>query len=125
MSISIDVKKSKAVTRLIHDIAVENDLKQFVKGAVDENFSEEEFNNIIWFHQTTEFFREDEVERLPSPVTWEEFKTRLDESLSRVEYVYNRRLEYPSVEEQLDMIFKDIDGWKETIQAIKDKYPKP
>ena len=36
-----------------------------------------------------------------------------------------RRLEYPSIQDQLDDIFHNgIDGWKETIQAIKDKYPK-
>ena len=28
-------------------------------------------------------------------------------------------------QEQLDMIFKDIDDWKSKVQAIKNKYPKP
>lgn len=41
------------------------------------------------------------------------------------QYQVNRKGEYPDIAEQLDMIFKDIDGWKATIQAIKDKYPKP
>ena len=36
-----------------------------------------------------------------------------------------RRLAYPSIQDQLDDIFHNgIDGWKETIQAVKDKYPK-
>ena len=33
--------------------------------------------------------------------------------------------EYPPIAEQLDEIYhKGIDGWKATIKAIKDKYPK-
>jgi hypothetical protein len=41
-------------------------------------------------------------------------------------YKYQRAKEYPSYADQLDKIFHDgIDEWKETIQAIKDKYPKP
>ena len=36
----------------------------------------------------------------------------------------NRRREYPSIGDQLDMIYKDIDAWKVVIKAVKDKYPK-
>ena len=40
-------------------------------------------------------------------------------------YKYQRAAEYPSIADQLDKIFHEgIDGWKETIQAVKDKYPK-
>jgi hypothetical protein len=40
-------------------------------------------------------------------------------------YKYQRAKEYPSIVDQLDKIFHDgIDEWKETIQAVKDKYPK-
>ena len=40
-------------------------------------------------------------------------------------YKYKRAAEYPSIVDQLDKIFHDgIDEWKETIQAVKDKYPK-
>ena len=40
-------------------------------------------------------------------------------------YKYQRAAEYPSITDQLDKIFHDgIDEWKETIQAVKDKYPK-
>ena len=41
-------------------------------------------------------------------------------------YKYQRVKEYPSIADQLDKIFHDgIDEWKETIQAVKTKYPKP
>lgn len=50
----------------------------------------------------------------------------LKEEIQRQEYVYNRTAEYPSIEEQLDTIYhQGIDAWKQTIQAVKDKYPKP
>jgi len=41
------------------------------------------------------------------------------------EYQYKRAAEYPSIVDQLDDIYHNgIDGWKTTIKAIKDKYPK-
>ena len=44
------------------------------------------------------------------------------------DYATLRQQEYPSREEQLDMQFHDqVNGtttWRDTIQAIKDKYPK-
>ena len=41
------------------------------------------------------------------------------------EYKYNRAAEYPSIKDQLDDIYHNgIDGWKTTIKAVKDKYPK-
>jgi len=41
-------------------------------------------------------------------------------------YKSKRREEFPSVVDQLDDIYHNgIDGWKATIKATKDKYPKP
>ena len=41
-------------------------------------------------------------------------------------YKSKRRAEYPDYASQLDDIYHNgIDGWKATIKAIKDKYPKP
>ena len=44
------------------------------------------------------------------------------------DYATLRSQEYPSREEQFDMQYHDqVDGtttWKDTIQAVKDKYPK-
>ena len=40
-------------------------------------------------------------------------------------YKSKRRAEYPSVQDQLDDLYHNgIDGWKATIKAVKDKYPK-
>ena len=41
------------------------------------------------------------------------------------QYKLDRKKEYPSIQDQLDDIYHNgIDGWKTTIKAIKDKYPK-
>ncbi len=43
-----------------------------------------------------------------------------------IRYQQLRKDAYPNWQDQLDDIFHNgIDGWKSTIQAVKDKYPKP
>ena len=45
--------------------------------------------------------------------------------INRLDYKNKREAEYPSVVDQLDDIYHNgIDGWKATIKATKDKYPK-
>jgi hypothetical protein len=40
-------------------------------------------------------------------------------------YADLRSVAYPSIEEQLDMIYHNgIDAWKTKIKTIKDQYPK-
>ena len=39
-------------------------------------------------------------------------------------YQEERILKYPQIAEQLDMIYHDIDKWKETIKDIKKLHPK-
>ena len=53
-------------------------------------------------------------------------KTLQDEwDLENDSYKSKRRAEYPDYATQLDDIYHNgIDGWKATIKAIKDKYPK-
>ena len=42
------------------------------------------------------------------------------------QYQRDREKEYPVIVDQLDDIYHNgIDGWKATIKATKDKYPKP
>ena len=50
----------------------------------------------------------------------------LNAEYAALEYSRNRAAEYPSIEDQLDTIYHSgVAGWKATIKAIKDKYPKP
>ena len=45
--------------------------------------------------------------------------------VAKNEYKDKRKNEYPSLVQQLDDIYHNgIDGWKATIKATKDKYPK-
>lgn len=40
-------------------------------------------------------------------------------------YWFERRAAYPSIEDQLDMLYHDgFDAWKAAIDEIKTKYPK-
>jgi len=42
------------------------------------------------------------------------------------QYQRDRAKEYPAWQDQLDDIYHNgVDGWKATIKATKDKYPKP
>tara|TARA_Y100000114_G_scaffold85306_1_gene78835 strand:- start:163 stop:432 length:270 start_codon:yes stop_codon:yes gene_type:complete len=55
----------------------------------------------------------------PTNITKEQIKAKLDETQ------YQRNRVYPNIVDQLDDIYHNgIDGWKTTIKAIKDKYPK-
>ena len=57
----------------------------------------------------------------PTNITKEQIKSKMQE----IEYIEKRKKEYPSIVDQLDDIYHNgIDGWKETIKAVKDKYPK-
>ena len=47
------------------------------------------------------------------------------ERVDALTYEEKRATEYPSIANQLDDLYHNgIDGWKTTIKAIKDKYPK-
>lgn len=42
-----------------------------------------------------------------------------------IAYKAKRAAEYPSIADQLDLLYHGgIDGWKASIQTVKDKYPK-
>jgi len=60
--------------------------------------------------------------------TWSEVsakKAELQTDYDNKQYQRDRADEYPSIAEQLDDIYHNgVDGWKTTIKATKDKYPK-
>ncbi len=52
--------------------------------------------------------------------------TRLQAEYDNAQYSRDRALAYPPMADQLDDIFHNgVAGWKKTIQAVKDTYPKP
>ena len=51
--------------------------------------------------------------------------TDVDAEFAKQEYKNKRAKEYPSVVDQLDLIYHSgIDAWKAKIKETKDKYPK-
>ena len=57
----------------------------------------------------------------PTNITKDQIKAKINETA----YQTNRENEYPSIVDQLDDIYHNgLDGWKTTIKAVKDKYPK-
>ena len=45
---------------------------------------------------------------------------------AKVQYRLDRAAAYPSVEDQLDKIYRDgLEAWKLDVKAVKDAYPKP
>jgi len=64
-----------------------------------------------------------------SPPTEEEINQeieRLQQEYENNQYQRDRAKEYPSIQNQLDTLYhQGYDGWKEKIQAVKEKYPKP
>ena len=79
--------------------------------SVDNN----DVNKITWFNNTTPISSEDILAKQ------QELKTAYINN----EYQRKRASEYPSIVDQLDDLYHNgIDGWKTTIKAVKDKYPK-
>ena len=53
-------------------------------------------------------------------------RATINAEYAALEYSRNRAAEYPSVVDQLDLIYHSgIDAWKAKIKETKDKYPKP
>jgi hypothetical protein len=76
-----------------------------------------DFDTIEWHDGNPDNITKEQVE---------EKLVELQEIYESLNYQRKRKPEYPSIEDQLDLLYhKGIDGWKEEIQKVKDKYPKP
>ena len=78
--------------------------------------SAEDINQIVWHNNTPVISNEDILAK----------QAELQTAFDAKQYQRDRAEEYPTWEDQLDDIYHNgIDGWKATIKATKDKYPKP
>lgn len=88
------------------------------------------FMNQIPSDISIEWFNENSVFLGKSLTFTEFFKLYIDaiEEANKYIYIEKRINEYPSIENQLDMIYWDMingtSNWKDTITEIKNKYPK-
>ena len=82
------------------------------------SLSGDTYEGLIWFDEN----------ELPPP-TEEELQAEIERL--QAEYEYNqyqrdRASEYPSIQDQLDTLYhQGYDGWKASIDEVKNKYPKP
>ena len=91
--------------------------------------TKEEYEQIKWQVGLDEnnvcIFGEPEFE-IPK---WEDVEKEIELlkiEFEKLEYQRKRKPEYPAIEDQLDLLYhKGVEGWKEEIQKVKDKYPKP
>jgi hypothetical protein len=71
----------------------------------------------------------DEIQTKPTEAEINAELARLQADYDTKQYQRNRAVEYPSIQEQLDMQYWDsINGtttWQDAIETIKNKYPKP
>jgi len=70
----------------------------------------------------------DDENDFPPPTREEvEFEVeRLKKEYEINTYQRNREVSYPSIQEQLDTLYhQGYDGWKESINKVKEEYPKP
>ena len=87
-----------------------------INPSAEFQYKEEDFSTIEWMNGTTPISKEDVEAKL----------SELQADFDAKQYQRDRAEEYPTWQDQLDDIYHNgIDGWKTTIKATKDKYPKP
>ena len=75
----------------------------------------ENVKQIIWHNDTTPIAEADILAK----------QKELQTAYENTKYQRDRAIAYPSIADQLDDLYHNgIDGWKSTIKAVKDKYPK-
>ena len=67
----------------------------------------------------------DSEKEIPSDEAIQAKQAELQADYDSKQYQRDRAVAYDPINEQLDQIYHDMDGWKAKIKAVKDKYPKP
>ena len=96
------------MTDIINSILAINSNAQFSVNA-------EDVKQITWHDETTPIAEKDILAK----------QKELETAYENNKYQRDRAEAYPSIADQLDDLYHNgIDGWKTTIKAVKDKYPK-
>ena len=85
-----------------------------INPTAEVSVSDENWDTIIWHN----------IEPLEKSVVLAK-QADLQTAYSNNTYQRSRKVEYPSIVDQLDDLYHNgIDGWKASIKVVKDKYPK-
>ncbi len=85
-----------------------------INPTAEVSVSDENWDTIIWHN----------IEPLEKSVVLAK-QADLQTAYSNNAYQRSRKVEYPSIVNQLDDLYHNgIDGWKASIKLVKDKYPK-
>ena len=67
-----------------------------------------------------------DISMIPSVESIINEKQRLQEKHNNLEYQRMRKNAYPSIEDQLDMLYhQGYEGWRQVINNVKNEFPKP
>lgn len=91
---------------------------------------------LAWGYPDTEWAIEDEklvwLDKAVDKPAKAELQAALDaynENRQKTEYQRQRKAEYPSIEDQLDMLYEDMENgttnWRDAIRVVKQRHPKP
>lgn len=81
--------------------------------------------NAVWTIRGGELEWLDTNQTQPTEAEIQAEVERLQAEYDANQYQRDRAAEYPPMEDQLDDLYHNgIEGWKASIQAVKDKYPK-
>jgi hypothetical protein len=80
------------------------------------------------YENITRWFLDSPLSKIHEPPTEDEVlkeAKRLKEEWESKKYQRDRKKSYPSIEDQLDMLYHlGYDGWKKEINKIKENFPK-
>ena len=84
------------------------------------------YSDAVYINDATGAFKENGTRITLVQSEIDAARATLDAEYNAQEYARNRAKEYPTVVDQLDLIYHSgIDAWKAKIKETKDKYPKP
>ena len=94
--------------------------------ALDHEAIRKAYPDASYINDAIGAFKEDGTQITLEQSNIDAARATINAEYTALEYSRNRAAEYPSVVDQLDLIYHSgIDAWKAKIKETKDKYPKP
>lgn len=98
------------------------DALQSLRPGAQWSLDGDDYENVTWLEPS----EEDGGQTIPSKQEVLTEIDRLKEVYNNTQYQRNRVKAYPSITDQLDMLYHGgLDAWKEEINKVKELYPKP